>query len=614
MQPKVSLIIPVYNVEEYLVKCLDSAINQTLTEIEIIVINDGSSDDSLSICEKYANQDSRIKLITQKNCGLSAARNTGIEASTGKFIIFLDSDDYIEPILLEKTYTKAINEKLDIVVYGYNQVDTNYKVIFTNKIRDSHTQELKKRILSAKKSPMACDKLYKRDLFTQHEILFPVGRYHEDVYTTYKLAYFANKIGVIEETYYNWLRRDGSISKSISRKHIEDILNSLAEMKLFLTKEKSFEYYESEFIRRSFSFGVLMLDRINASNKAYYTKSKFKKIVWKKLKGLDITNERSLKKLKKNDPALHKKYLAKRKKMIRKIANKLLPKGTKRRESLKKLLGRGKKKTIVNTTNPSKSPKEKSNMLDVMKDISSSERDKLKPLKDRFKGKRCFIVGNGPSLNKCDLSLLENEYTFAVNGIFYKTEEMGFKPTFYMVEDGHVVDDNLEKINTYDPEFKFFPALYKEKIIKTDNTYFFAADLGFYRGDHYSFEIPRFSRDFSLVSFCGQSVTYLNMQLAFYLGFTEVYLIGMDFSYAIRETDEVIGQTLISNEDDINHFHPDYFGKGKKWHDPKVYNVAKNYEFANTIFNDNGRKIYNATVGGKLEIFERKDYDTLFNK
>ncbi len=291
--------------------------------------------------------------------------------------------------------------------------------------------------------------------------------------------------------------------------------------------------------------------------------------------------------------------------MILKIANKLLPKKSKRRALVKQLLGK--------RTNQKNAVK-KNNMLNVFLSITSGEKEKLKLLKDKFKGKRCFIVGNGPSLNKCDLSLIKDEYTFAVNGIFYKTEEMGFTPTFYMVEDSHVIDDNLEKINTYDPEFKFFPALYKAKINNSNNTYFFTADLGFYRGDHKSFEKPRFSKDFSEVGYCGQSVTYLNMQLAYYLGFTEVYLIGMDFSYQIRETDEVRGITLISNEDDVNHFHPDYFGKGKKWHDPKVYNVAKNYEFAKENFDADGRKIYNATVGGKLDIFDRIEYKKLFQK
>jgi len=102
------------------------------------------------------------------------------------------------------------------------------------------------------------------------------------------------------------------------------------------------------------------------------------------------------------------------------------------------------------------------------------------------------------------------------------------------------------------------------------------------------------------------------MQLAYYLGFSEVYLIGMDFSYQIRETDKkAAGTTLISNDDDVNHFHPDYFGKGKKWHDPKLENVAKNYILAKKMFEKDGRKIYNATIGGELEIFERKDFYSL---
>ena len=270
----------------------------------------------------------------------------------------------------------------------------------------------------------------------------------------------------------------------------------------------------------------------------------------------------------------------------------LLPLGSKRRELVKWLIGR--------------------KVPPVSLDITPKEREKLQTLHNKFKGERCFIIGNGPSLNKCDLTLLENEYTFGVNGIFYKTDKSGFRPTFYMVEDTHVIDDNLTRINTYTAPYRFFPSIYKKKIKRTENTYFFRADLGFYRGDHPCFETPRFSNDFASVAYCGQSVTYLNMQLAYYLGFTEVYLIGMDFSYQIRETDKkASGTTLISNEDDVNHFHPDYFGKGKKWHDPKLENVAKNYLLAKEMFEKDGRNIYNATIGGELEIFERKDFYAL---
>jgi len=609
---KVSIIIPVYNVENYLIKCINSALNQTLQEIEVIAVNDGSTDKSLEILKSFS--DDRLKIITQENQGLSGARNTAINIAKGEFLLFLDSDDYIDLEMAESMYNKAIENNLDIVICRYNQVDDEGNSLYKSGITNDFSKEDHfKRILSAKSSSMACDKLFKRELFIENNIFFPPNLYHEDVYTIYKLFYFAQSIQVIEEAFYNWLKRDGSISKSVSQKHIDDIEKILLDTKGFLDKAGIFKKYEKEFIRRGVHFLFGLTDRINSSKLSNEQKNSLRINVWKIVKLFELNTENGLKNLKKIDMRLYSKMklkmdYAKNQKdnVLYLLGNKIFPKGTKRREILKKLLFKDSyeaPKKIKNNTTP---------MLEVAMPILQSEIEALRTLKDKFKGKRCFIVGNGPSLNKCDLSLLENEYTFGVNGIFYKTEEMGFKPTFYMVEDGHVVDDNLEKINAYDkPRYKFFPSLYKEKIIKTDNTYFFAADLGFYRGNHPSFEIPRFSYDFSEVGYCGQSVTYLNMQLAYYLGFTEVYLIGMDFSYQIRETDEARGATLVSNEDDINHFHPDYFGKGKKWHDPKVHNVAKNYEFAKEQFEKDGRKIYNATIGGKLEIFERVDYNSL---
>jgi hypothetical protein len=238
---------------------------------------------------------------------------------------------------------------------------------------------------------------------------------------------------------------------------------------------------------------------------------------------------------------------------------------------------------------------------------------KLSELKDQYKGKRCFVIGNGPSLNKCDLTLLENEYSFAVNGIFYKTKEMGFRPTFYMVEDNHVVSDNLKAINDYQCPYKFFPYNYANIISPDKNTIFIPMDSGFYREHHPYYCKPRFSKDVPTEIFAGQSVTIMQLQMAYHLGFTEVYLIGMDFSYALPESTKVEGCNYTSQEDDINHFHPDYFGKGKKWHDPKLDRVLMNYQKCKEEFEADGRKIYNATVGGKLELFERRDYSSLFS-
>jgi hypothetical protein len=236
----------------------------------------------------------------------------------------------------------------------------------------------------------------------------------------------------------------------------------------------------------------------------------------------------------------------------------------------------------------------------------------INKLKSKFKGKRAFIIGNGPSLNKIDLNLLKNEYTFGVNSIFYKTEELGFKPTFYVVEDKHVLNDNLEHINKYDCQYKIFPIQYKSSIKNKRNTYFFNMNTGYYNKVSPYFCVPRFSCDAEKVVFCGQSVTMINLQLAYFLGFTEIYLIGMDHDYVIPKDFITEGETITSTGDDPNHFHPDYFGKGKKWHDPHLDRVERTYNYFKIVFDAKNRIIKNATVGGKLEVFERIDFKTLF--
>ena len=636
---KVSVIVPVYNVEAFLEKCLSSIINQTLLGIEIIIVNDGSTDQSYEIIKRFAEKDSRIVVINQENQGLSGARNSGIQVAKGEFLAFIDSDDYVKKELMEEVYRDIVKQNADIAVYGYDKINKDGLIVATTNFGDNifEHEEAFQSILSLSISPVAWNKMYKKSIFIECNIYYPLRKIHEDIGTTYKLFWNAKKIISTSKSYYNWLIRDGSITSKVTYKHINDLFDLFDEKKYFLKNIDKFESYcksyeigfmkmmnivferiltndpEPKFILHYLIQRINEQKIVNKDNKIYDTMNNF---ILNFHSIYDKTNQLGHK-IKLSDILLKqkrlyilmklKKYYEKKLKnnLLYALLNKIFPKKTKRREVLKKLLFRDNYGSLKETKINMKP------MLEVNRPISQCERELLKTFQNKYKGKRCFIVGNGPSLNKCDLSLLENEYTFGVNGIFYKTEEMGFKPTFYMVEDHHVIDDNLEKINEYSPKFKFFPSLYKEKIRNTDNTYFFSADLGFYRESHPYYCVPRFSRDFSEVSYVGQSVTYMNMQLAYYLGFTEVYLIGMDFLYQIRETDEERGATLISNEDDINHFHPDYFGKGKKWHDPKVERVGWNYEYAKEQFEKDGRKIYNATIGGKLEIFERRGYDSL---
>ena len=236
----------------------------------------------------------------------------------------------------------------------------------------------------------------------------------------------------------------------------------------------------------------------------------------------------------------------------------------------------------------------------------------LEEFRNAFIGERCFIIGNGSSLNKHDLALLENEFSFGVNSFYYKTKETGFTPTFYVVEDTSVMKENLQEIKNYYAPFKFFPTIYKRLHPKDPNTFFFTMNRGFYEKSSPNYCVPRFSTDATKELFCGQSVTYINLQLAYFMGFSEVYLIGMDFSYVIPDTHKRTGDVLLSDTDDENHFHKDYFGKGKTWKDPKLDRVAMNYRMAKLVFESTGRKVYNATVGGSLEIFERVDYNSLF--
>lgn len=236
----------------------------------------------------------------------------------------------------------------------------------------------------------------------------------------------------------------------------------------------------------------------------------------------------------------------------------------------------------------------------------------LADFRNRHLGERVVIIGNGPSLNQCDLTKLKGEHTVAVNGIFYAAESMGFDPTYYVVEDTAVMKDNLDAIKAYRAGHKFFPSIYRQMVGEAPNVTYFMMNRGFYRPQSPDFCVPKFSVNPEQRVYSGQSVTIINLQLAYLMGFAEVILIGMDFSYTVPDSADVEGDLITSRGDDPNHFHPDYFGAGKVWKDPKLDRVLANYALAKEIFEADGRRIVNATKGGRLELFERQDYDSYF--
>ena len=189
--PKVSVIIPVYNVEEYLCKCLDSVINQTLKEIEIICVDDGSTDNSLEILKEYATKDNRITIITQKNLYAGVARNSGLAQAKGEYLSFLDSDDFFELNMLKESYKKAIAEKADIVIFGYKQYNVLDKSVtikngFNDKLLqfDNKSSEYKKHIFEIT-NPMPWNKLYSSRYIKSKQIQFQALPVANDLYFVY---------------------------------------------------------------------------------------------------------------------------------------------------------------------------------------------------------------------------------------------------------------------------------------------------------------------------------------------------------------------------------------------------------------------------------------------
>lgn len=233
----------------------------------------------------------------------------------------------------------------------------------------------------------------------------------------------------------------------------------------------------------------------------------------------------------------------------------------------------------------------------------------LAALRNVGRGKRCFIIGNGPSLNKVDVNKMAGEATFGVNGIFLNFEKMSFTPTYYVVEDALVAQDRAPQINQLRGMRKMFARAYRDLLLPDEDTTYMNVIYDYSSYD----DFPEFSRNAAKCLWVGGTVTYLNLQLAFHMGYDPVYLVGIDHSYAVKqEKNDVEGKVLTSRDNDENHFHPDYFGKGYRWHDPNVARMEMSYHKARRVFEANGRHVYNATLGGMLEVFERVNYADLF--
>ena len=221
-----SIVVPVYNVEKYLAECLNSVLNQSFTDFELLIIDDMSTDSSLQIARQYAEENpDRIRLIEHPvNKGLGGARNTGIEAATGQYLLFLDSDDFMKPGTLEVLHSTILAENADIVEFGYDYVDETGAFLYQEHCPKSvYSSDGKERSLLTR-GVTAWNKAVRATAFTDTGIRYPEKRYYEDFWTTPKLWMLGIKAVTLDLPLYGYRQRAGSIMHDTNVSKAEDIL------------------------------------------------------------------------------------------------------------------------------------------------------------------------------------------------------------------------------------------------------------------------------------------------------------------------------------------------------------------------------------------------------
>ena len=227
--------------------------------------------------------------------------------------------------------------------------------------------------------------------------------------------------------------------------------------------------------------------------------------------------------------------------------------------------------------------------------------DALSALKNEYKGERCFIIGNGPSLRKTDVSKLKNEYTFGMNRIYLAFEEWGFQTSFLASVNDLVIEQCVDDFLSLDMP-RFFSWRSRKFFSK-------AANLNLPNFLYTTYSGEKFAQDARYRVWEGATVTNICLQLAYHMGFKQAILVGVDHSFKSKGE---ANKTVISDGDDPNHFDPRYFGKGFRWQLPDLDMSEIAYAMAKDAYEQDNRQILDATIGGHLTIFDKVDYDNLF--
>lgn len=274
----ISIIIPVYKVEKYLEKCIQSVINQTYENLQIILVDDGSPDNCGKICDEYAKKDHRIEVIHKSNGGLSDARNKGLEIAKGEYIGFIDSDDYIESDMYEVLYNLLKQYNADVSICNFYTVSQGKIAIKNaeNGIKEYNRIEILKEVLLDNNiQSYAWNKLYKKELFD--EIKYPVGKKYEDIGTTFYLLEKCNKVVVTGKPEYYYINRQDSIVNNVTETTITDYIELIMQRYDYIEENiKELSSYNKDYLKRILKTAEQDIKNLNEVGD--YTKRKYEEL------------------------------------------------------------------------------------------------------------------------------------------------------------------------------------------------------------------------------------------------------------------------------------------------------------------------------------------------
>ena len=309
--PKISIIVPIYNVEKYLRRCLDSLVNQTLKEIEVILVDDESPDKSEEIYQEYIAKDNRLKLVQKKNGGLGLARNSGLEIATGEFIAFIDSDDYVDLNMFNKLYETAKENNLDTVYCGYNNLDNNLKVHSFNEVDKLTIFNTKDEVNNVLLDMIACKPsstlerkyrmsvwhaIYSRDLIKNNKIRFCSERQFISEDIIYHIDYLskAERIAFIPDSFYYYCYNEDSLTKTFREDRFEkSVILHQELLRRFNIEGYDENVYKNRVDRFLIGYARYTIERLSKAPISYSEKKNIlrkicKDNIWKSLKDYPI--------------------------------------------------------------------------------------------------------------------------------------------------------------------------------------------------------------------------------------------------------------------------------------------------------------------------------------